>query len=200
MTTSEQPSGLKPLKVTCTSADCENELHCFKFHSRNMKEENRGHCRYCGVDLVDWERIGKQNIHDVDHTLAALRYEFIRHHFWHKAIDEKAQLHARRKGVSKLREAAQQRILSSVGGSTPFRDGQQTPMDGNILYYAQHATASCCRSCIEYWYDIPKGRELTAEEVLYFVELVMRFVAERMPQLPDEPEKISRKRNGTSSL
>jgi hypothetical protein len=65
-------------------------------------------------------------------------------------------------------------------------------MSGNILYYAQHATACCCRTCMEYWHAVPKGRQLTDAEIDYFTDLLMQFVAERMPHLPDQPEKIPR--------
>lgn len=185
---------LPPLKVTCTSASCKDDLHCFKFHSRKMKAADRGHCRYCGADLVDWGRVHAQNTADITHTFEALRQEFIRHHFWHKPIDERAELHARRKGRINLRAAAEKRIASSVGSAQPPRDGQQTPMSGNVLFYAQHATACCCRTCIEYWHAIPKGRPLTSAELRYFVDLVMRFVGDRMPQLPDAPERIPPRR------
>lgn len=197
MTETVTHTTLPPLKVTCTSASCGDDLHCFKYHSRKMKPADRGHCRYCGADLVDWDRVHTRNSADIAHTLKALKREFIRHHFWHNHIDEGADLHARRKGRIKLREAATQRIVSSVGGAEPARDGQQTPFSGSVLYYAQHATACCCRTCMEYWHGIPKGRALTHEEVQYFTGLIMRFVAERMPQLPDEPERIPRKRRVT---
>lgn len=185
---------LPPLKVTCTSADCKDDLHCFKFHSRKMKAADRGHCRYCGADLIDWPRVQARDTADISHTFEALRHEFIRHHFWHKPIDERAELHARRKGLVNLRIAAEKRIASSVGPAQPARDGQQTPLSGNILYYAQHATACCCRTCMEYWHGIPKGQALTAGEMQYMLELVMRFVSERMPRLPDSPEKIPPRR------
>ena len=45
--------GPMQLNIKCTSADCENELHCFK-QLKKMTEEQRGKCRYCGADLVDW--------------------------------------------------------------------------------------------------------------------------------------------------
>lgn len=185
---------LPPLKVTCTSANCKDALHCFKFHSRKMKPDDRGHCRYCDADLVDWGRVHARDTADIKHTFEALKHEFIRHHFWHIPIDEQAELHARRKGRINLRVAAEKRIVGSVGAAQPPRDGQQTPFSGNILYYAQHATACCCRTCMEYWHAIPKGRPLTAAEMGYFVELVMRFVGDRMPQLPDAPEQIPRRR------
>ncbi len=39
-----------PLKISCTDSDCEQGLHCFKFHSRKMAAGDRGKCRSCGVD------------------------------------------------------------------------------------------------------------------------------------------------------
>jgi hypothetical protein len=186
---------LPPLKVTCTMTDCESNLHCFKFHSRKMKPSDKGNCRDCGIALVDWDRVHARDTSDIKHTFKELKREFIRHHFWHKTIDETADKHARRKGRVLLSAAATQRIRSSVAKAEPVRDGQQTPLSGNILYYAQHATACCCRTCMAYWHNVPKGRDLSETQVTYFTELVMRFVAERMPQLPDEPEKIPRRVN-----
>ena len=192
---SDSALNLPPLKVTCTQSDCDADLHCFKFHSRKMKQTDKGHCRTCGAALVDWNRVHARDPRDIDHTFSALKHEFIRHHFWHKTIDEVADKHARRKGRVLLRAAAEKRIRSAVGSAWPARDGQQTPMSGNVLYYAQHATASCCRTCIDYWHDIPKGRELNDEEIAYLTGLVMRFIADRMPHLPDDPEKIPRRRS-----
>ena len=193
---SDEPDNemLEPLKVTCTMADCADNLHCFKFHSRKMEEGERGTCRYCGASLVDWERIHSRDSADIEHTVESLKHEFIRHHFWHAAIDQKADEHARRKGRLALRVAARTRVLNSVGSASPSRDGQQTPFSGNVLYYAQHATACCCRSCIEYWHAIPRGQALDQAQIDYFADLIMTYVEQRMPKLPNEPEKIPRRR------
>lgn len=48
--------------------------------------------------------------------------------------------------------------------AAPANDGRQTPMRGHPVFIAQHATATCCRSCLAKWHDIPAGRELTADE------------------------------------
>src|SRR5579859_3828090 len=79
------PLGLKPLDIKCTSADCDNNLHCFR-KSRKMQNAERGKCRYCLADLVDWKRVHKRSIDDVSATFAELRKEFIRHHFWHLPV------------------------------------------------------------------------------------------------------------------
>jgi len=41
---------------------------------------------------------------------------------------------------------------------------------------AQHATATCCRICLQRWHGIPKGRELTADEQAYAVNVICRWI------------------------
>ena len=65
----------------------------------------------------------------------------------------------------------------------PYRDGYQTPYEGNIVYYAQHALAVCCRRCMEDWYGIPNGRDLSDSEIKWFTELVMRYIRHRLNEL-----------------
>ncbi len=184
---------LEPLDIKCTSSDCDNDLHCFR-RTRRMRPEQVGQCRSCGAELVNWERVRRRDVGDAAFTFAALKRELIRHHYWHKLIDEEAELHARRKGRIKLREAAAKRLRTSVGPAEPFRDGRQTPTKSRVVYYAQHALACCCRTCLEYWHGIPKGTELTPQQIDYFTDLVMRYVDERMPALTEEGEKISPRR------
>ena len=180
---------LKPLKITCTSTNCENNLHCFK--AKRMKQKNeQGICRQCGADLVDWKRVHKRNLLDVKHTFGSLKKEYFRHYYWHKDIDLRAINHARRKGRILLKEAAERRIRKSVGPAEPYRDGYQTSFEGNSIYYAQHATACCCRKCMEYWHNIPLGRDLTEKEVKYVTELVMLYIKEKLPTLTVEGEKV----------
>lgn len=162
-----------------------------------MTEDERGQCRSCGAKLVDWKRIHRRELSDARFTFEALQYEMIRHHYWHVPIDQRAENHARRKGRIRLKEAIRKRILQSVGPAMHARDGRQTPLEGsgNVIYYAQHAVACCCRTCMEYWHGIPKGVALTEGQVGYFSELVMMYVDARMPYLKDDPEKIPFIRN-----
>ena len=185
---------LEPLKVKCTSTDCENELHCFRT-SKKMEEAERGNCRSCGEAVVDWNRVRSRNSEDKTYTFKALKTEYIRHHYWTKEIDIKARNHARRKGRTKLEEAIVNRLKKSIGPKNPAYDGRQTPTSNNIIYYAQHALACCCRTCLEYWHGIPKSEALTDEEVDYFVELVMDYVDQRMPDLTEVGEKVPYIRN-----
>lgn len=57
-------------------------------------------------------------------------------------------------------------------------DGRQTPMRHGTspVFIAQHATACCCRGCLEKWHHIPKGRALTVDEQAYVVDVIMRWI------------------------
>ena len=59
-------------------------------------------------------------------------------------------------------------------------DGKQTPTKGHPVFVAQHATATCCRGCLEKWHRIPKGRELTWEEQEYVVDVIMEWISREM--------------------
>jgi Domain of unknown function (DUF4186) len=182
-----------PLEIKCTFTDCANDLHCFKGHKR-MAAEARGKCRACGADLVDWGRVHRRDTKDAAYTFEALQHELIRHHHFHKRIDDDAIRHARRKGRVKLREAVRARLERYLAPAAPVRDGFQTPFEGNTIYYAQHATACCCRTCLEYWHNIPKGRSLTAREFEYCATLIDLYLELRLADLKDEPENIPRRR------
>jgi hypothetical protein len=44
------------------------------------------------------------------------------------------------------------------------------------VFIAQHATATCCRGCLEKWHQIPKGRELSREEQNHVVAALERWL------------------------
>jgi len=190
---------LEPLKITCTSTDCENGLHCYLQKRRQAGGSASGPCRECGANLVDWDRIHTRNLGDAAHTFAALKTELIRHVYWHQEIDEGAVNHARRKGRSGMRVAAEKILRQKIGSAEPYRDGAQTPKGGHAVYYAQHATATCCRKCLEEWHGIPRGRDLTEEELAYCLALVMMYIEERMPYLTEEGEYVPTRRQQISA-
>ena len=80
------------------------------------------------------------------------------------------------KGLDTIHSHACDFIRDRVAPSEPANDGKQTPMHGHPVFIAQHATATCCRSCIEKWHKFPKGRELTASEQEYLVSKIMEWI------------------------
>ena len=181
----------KPLGITCTSSDCENGLHCFRQAKKRGEEHVAGgRCRDCGADLVNWSRLHKRSFQDVEYTFRSLKYELIRHHFWHQEIDIRALNYARRKGLNGLAAAAEKRVRRCLSPADPAFDGRQTGKSGNPLFYAQHACAVCCRKCMEYWHGIQQHRPLSEEEVQYSKELMMLFIRERLPKLLADGEYV----------
>lgn len=190
MTVGTDLPALKPLKLKCTQTDCKSDLHCFLQKKRSAASSG-GPCRNCGKELVDFPRVQARNVKDVAHTFESLSREWIRHQFWERPFDQRAINHALRKGKRGFREgAAAKRIQQSVGRARHPREGQQTPYEGNVLYYAQHSVAACCRKCVEYWHGIPMGNALTDDEVQYLTQLVLLYVEQRMPDLGEEPIKV----------
>jgi hypothetical protein len=122
-----------------------------------------------------------------------MRTEFIRHHFWHTEIDDAAIEHATKKGMVAVLANVPKRVVQSIGKAEPFRDGTQTPFQGRAVYYAQHATATCCRKCVEEWHGIPRGRELEDEEIHYLSQLIVRYLQERLKGIPEEATRSARK-------
>src|SRR6202000_562846 len=73
-----------------------------------------------------------------------------------------------------LRLHARDLIAKRLAPAEPYHDGKQTPYRGHPVFVAQHATATCCRSCLLRWHQIPKGRELTRGEPGYVADVVCR--------------------------
>lgn len=84
------------------------------------------------------------------------------------------------KGMAKVREHAIDLISKRLAPANLPNDGRQTPMRGHPVFVAQHATATCCRGCLEKWHRIPKGRELTWEEQEYVVDVIMEWISREM--------------------
>jgi hypothetical protein len=179
----------KKLNIKCTDSDCTNNLHCFKPTKKLIKQGLGGKCRTCKADLVDWSRVHKKEILDAGYTFKALKFELIRHEFWHRKFTEKAKEYANKKGLTGLQKRANEIIKNNVAPINNPYDGRQTPIDKNKMnpiHYAQHATATCCRTCIEYWHGIPKDKILSKKEKDYLVELIMLFIEDRLPLLKSQ--------------
>ena len=80
------------------------------------------------------------------------------------------------RGMEVIREHAAELLARRVAPAEPAKDGKQTPYRGHPVFVAQHATATCCRTCLQRWHGIPKGRELTADEQAYAVDVICRWI------------------------
>jgi hypothetical protein len=182
---------LEPLDIKCTNSDCENGLHCFLQKTVRTTGRRWGPCRECGADLIDFPRVQARSIGDAKHLFKSLSHEWIRHVLWHLPFDQRAINHAKRKGRRRLVQVeVVKRLRTSVGKPKHPREGRQTPFQGNVLYYAQHAVAACCRKCIEYWHGIPMNTALKPEHLRYLAALVVQYLDRRLPDLNEESVKV----------
>ncbi|MCF0145835.1 MAG: DUF4186 domain-containing protein [Eubacterium sp.] len=90
------------------------------------------------------------------------------------------RVYVREKGMDTIKSHAEDFIRNRLSPAEPANDGKQTPMRGHPVFPAQHATATCCRDCLEKWHRIPKGRELTAEQQRYIVDVIMTWIRMQM--------------------
>lgn len=80
------------------------------------------------------------------------------------------------KGLEVIKEHAKDFIKKRVAPSIIPNDGKQTPMRNHPVFVAQHATACCCRKCVEKWHGFKKGIELTEAQQEYLVEIIMEWI------------------------
>ena len=109
----------------------------------------------------------------VQDTLARLGHSRFRASF---SLSAKDRAYARAKGKDTIDRHAHEMLAKRVGAAHPLKDGKQTPYRGHPVFTAQHATATCCRGCIERWHHIPRGRALADAEVDALARLVMAWI------------------------
>lgn len=71
---------------------------------------------------------------------------------------------------------AREIISKRLAPAFPTKDGAQTPYRGHPVFIAQHATGTCCRSCLEKWHGLEKGVELTSEQQDYVVDVIVSWI------------------------
>ncbi len=80
------------------------------------------------------------------------------------------------KGMDLIYEHALTFVETRLAPALIINDGKQTPMKGHPVFIAQHATATCCRGCLEKWHHISKGRELSDKEIRFVVALIICWI------------------------
>jgi exodeoxyribonuclease V alpha subunit len=91
-------------------------------------------------------------------------------------LSEKDRRYLEEKGTEVIRRHAEDFVRQKLAPAEPANDGRQTPMRGHPVFLAMHATACCCRGCLEKWYRVPKGRPLTESQQKKIVDLLMAWI------------------------
>ena len=80
------------------------------------------------------------------------------------------------KGLETIRRHAEDFVRTRLAPANPPNDGKQTPMRGHPVFIAQHATATCCRGCIEKWWKLPRGIEIPEARQRGIVDFLMAWI------------------------
>lgn len=91
-------------------------------------------------------------------------------------LKEKEKAYIDAKGLDTIKSHAADFISKRIAPANIPNDGKQTPMRGHPVFIAQHATATCCRGCIEKWHRIPKEIQLNEAQQEYLVNVIMEWI------------------------
>jgi Domain of unknown function (DUF4186) len=95
-------------------------------------------------------------------------------------LGEREREYLKQKGLETILEHGAGFIAQRLAPAHPANDGKQTPMRNHPIFVAQHATATCCRGCLEKWHAIPMGQELDAQERAYVIEVLKRWLSQQV--------------------
>lgn len=113
---------------------------------------------------------------DLEALFAALAKSTFRASF---KLNAKDMAYLQQKGISVVLDHAEDFIQQRLAPAVISNDGKQTPMRGHPVFVAQHATACCCRGCLQQWHGIPQGRALSEAEHAYIVVVLEKWLREK---------------------
>lgn len=113
----------------------------------------------------------------INETLIRLKKSNFRAGFHLTGKDKK---YIEEKGTDVIRQHARDFISKRLAPAYISNDGKQTPMRGHPVFVAQHACACCCRGCLNKWYKVPLGVELTENQQERIVNLLMAWIEKEL--------------------
>lgn len=119
----------------------------------------------------------KEEKQKIEAVLARLAHSRFRSRFH---LHDKERQYVLAKGLPVIQQHAEDFLAQRIAPAYPQNDGKQTPMRNHPVFIAQHATACCCRGCIEKWHHIPQGKALNQMEIQYLRDLIMTWIIREM--------------------
>jgi hypothetical protein len=111
----------------------------------------------------------EENIKNILQRLKRSKFRSLFH------LKEKDILFIQEHGINKIRRDGLDLMTKRLKIKTE-NDGRQTPWEGHPVFVAQHATATCCRKCIQKWHRISQEKKLSENEINYLVELAIFWI------------------------
>lgn len=112
----------------------------------------------------------------LDELFAALDRSVFRRSF---QLRGKELAYLQDKGLPVVLSHADDFIEKRLAPAVIANDGKQTPFKGHPVFVAQHATACCCRGCLEKWHRIPVGHALSEAEKAYIQAVLAHWLSSR---------------------
>jgi exodeoxyribonuclease V alpha subunit len=91
-------------------------------------------------------------------------------------LTKKEKTYLEEKGMDTIRSHARDFVSIKLSDADPENDGRQTPMHGHPVFKAMHATACCCRGCLNKWYKVPLHQKLSDDQQERIVNLLMAWI------------------------
>ena len=91
-------------------------------------------------------------------------------------LTPKGLAYFRRRGMNQILAQATNFITQRLAPANPPNEGRQTPMKNHPVFIAQHATATCCRQCLQKWHNIPKNKPLTEDQITYITRVIEHWL------------------------
>jgi hypothetical protein len=79
-------------------------------------------------------------------------------------------------GLPHVMKQAEELLRKRLAPAVIPNDGRQTPWRNHPVFVAQHATATCCRGCLEKTHDITRGHTLTDDELRHVLAAIERWL------------------------
>ena len=131
----------------------------------------------CRVSLKNISDCCDKTMSTINEALLKLKKSDFRAGFH---LSEKDKEYIAEKGMDTVRKHAEEFVRTRLAPAYPPNDGKQTPMRGHPVFVAQHACACCCRGCLEKWYRVPQGKELTQSQQEKIVNLLICWIDQEM--------------------
>lgn len=128
------------------------------------------HPKYQQQEVID-------TMSTIEQTLTRLQKSPFRAKFH---LSDKDRKYIEEKGIDTIRSHAGDFISKRLAPAYISNDGKQTPMRGHPVFVAQHACACCCRGCLNKWYRVPVGVELTENQQERIVNLLMAWIEKEL--------------------
>lgn len=121
-----------------------------------------------GARLPRWT-----DVHRLDDVFDRLSRSDFRRRF---RLGPKERGYLAERGLDTVRTHARDFIDKRLAPAAPPNDGRQTPWRGHPVFVAQHATGTCCRSCLSKWHGVAPGADLSEAEREHAVAAIMRWL------------------------